>query len=76
MTRLAVKPRKPAQATLIRDLLLARMEEFLEKESDRTFTAWCAAKVDLPGSHWSHITDPLYHRWQEAEKALALVRCI
>lgn len=61
---------------LIRELTLARIEQRLEQQAERTFTAWVATKSDLPGAKWEHVTDPLYLQWQATEQALALVRCL
>lgn len=69
---------KPTTNTsiIVRELYLARVESRLEQECDHAFLVWAATKHDLPGHKWEHIVDPLFRRWQDMEKALALVRCL
>jgi hypothetical protein len=48
----------------------------LERQAESAFLAYFSTKEELPGPEWSHITEQLYERWQDLERALCLTRCI
>lgn len=76
MIRAAVKPLSIGLQILRRDVMLSRLEKRLERDVELAFLTWCNTRTELPGPKWSHVTDPLFARWQELEQALAFVRCL